>query len=510
LGLTSYKLSTWQADAVAGSKSSLRGKKSRFDDAQIEFVLNVYKRYAENRKRVKIVAFMKHLQQEWQDQPWITPLPSRKTVEDMLLADSCRKAKAKSAQKRNYHPAVKHFFPHAQTVLDGKEVMVSLGGREFRFVMEFSKDMATDAIGGLAVGKTETAELVKKAFDNHSHNHQQPLAALLDNGSGNIKAAIHLGAEGVLIIKAHPYRAETKGQIEGEFGLFEKKVSNIVIDGHNPEQQAMNILKKIAEVYLRLRNQTPRCSTCPFTPQKLMKAKPDSIAEEQAYKILKAQQDLKREQQEQRLKISAEFSDLLDNIVKEHQLSGDLLRLKRSMKWIELSTIKAAEQQFAVQSMRDTFVPAKRTMAYFYAIAKNMQLEKDQKRKEQTARRRYSLDQQAKAQRQEINLALEQQQRNQMLEKEPHVRVIQALKSHMTLPPAFRKTMTIFKNNMDEALLAIIRKKQQTRDKFIEKVHKGIMALSDLSYEARQQLIDQINQRITELSKTSKKVVTPI
>ena len=241
-----------------------------------------------------------------------------------------------------------------------------------------------------------------------------------------------------------------------------------------------------------------------------MKAKPDSIAEEKAYKVLKAQQDIKREQQEQRLKISAELGDLLDDIVKEHKLSGDLLRLKRSMKWIELSTIKAAEQQFAVQSMRDTFVPAKRTMAYFYAIAKNMQLEKDQKRKEQTARRRYSLDQQAKAQRQEINLALEQQQRNQMLEKEPHVRVIQALKSHMALPPAFRKTMTVFKNNMDEALLAIVRKKQQTRNNFIEKVHQGIMALTEFSLETRQQLINQVNANIAELSTKPKKVVTPI
>ena len=139
-----------------------------------------------------------------------------------------------------------------------------------------------------------------------------------------------------------------------------------------------------------------------------------------------------------------------------------------------------------------------------------MQLEKDQQRKEKTARRRYSLDQQAKAQRQETKLALEKQQRNHMLEKEPHVRVIKAVKSHTNLPPAFRKTMTIFKNNMDEALLAILRKKQQTRNKFIEKVHKGIMALTEFPLETRQQLIDQINQRITELSIESKKVVTPI
>lgn len=509
--MTPYILSTW--DAVSGGsddESSLRGKNCRFNDAQIEFVITVYQRYAENRQRVKIAAFMKHLKQQWRRQSWITPLPSRKTVEDMLRAGNCRPIKAKPAQKRDYHPAIKRLFPHAQTVLDGKEVIVSLDGREFRFIMEFSKDMATDAIGGFAVGKTETAELVKKAFDDHSRSHQQPLAALIDNGSGNKKAAIAMGAEGVLIIKAHPYRAETKGQIEGEFGLFERKVSRIAIDGQNQQQQAMNILKKIAEVYLRLRNQTPRCSTCPFTPQTLMKAKPDSIAEEQAYNLLKAQQDLKREQQEQRLKISGEFSDLLDNIVKEHQLSGDLLRLKKSMKWIEISTVKAAEQQFAVQSMRDTFVDAKRTMAYFYTIAKNMQLEKDQQRKEKTARRRYSLDQQAKAQRQETKLALEKQQRNHMLEKEPHVRVIKAVKSHTNLPPAFRKTMTIFKNNMDEALLAILRKKQQTRNKFIEKVHKGIMALTEFPLETRQQLIDQINQRITELSIESKKVVTPI
>lgn len=510
--MTTYTLSTWEADAVSrGSddKSSLRGKKSCFNDAQIDFVLNVYKRYAENRERVKIVAFMKHLKQQWQDQPWITPLPSRKTVEDMLIAGNCRQVKAKPSQKRDYYPAIKRLFPHAQAVLDGKEVVVSLGGREFSFIMEFSKDMATDAIGGFDVGKTETAELVKKAFDNHSRNHQQPLAALIDNRSGNIKAAIAMGAEGVLVIKAHPYRAETKGQIEGEFGLFERKVSRIVIDGENPEQQAMSILKKIAEVYLLLRNQTPRCSTCPFTPQKLMKAKLDSIAEEKAYKVLKAQQDIKREQQEQRLKISAELGDLLDDIVKEHKLSGDLLRLKRSMKWIEISTIKAAEQQFAVQSMRDTFLPAKRTIAYFYAIAKNMQIEKDQRRKKETAHRRYSLDQQAKAQRQETRLALEQQQRNKMLEKEPHLRVIRAVKNHMNLPPDFRKTMTVFKNNMDEALLAIVRKKQQARDNFIEKVHQGIMALTEFSLETRQQLVNQINDKITELSKTSEKVVTP-
>lgn len=488
----------------------LEGKTRRFSDTQIAFALSCYQSYSRDRKRVKIEAFMKDLRIKWKDQAWLTPAPSRKSVEDMLLANGLRKPKAGMPKgSKAYYPAVNRYFPHAQAVLDGKEVVVTLNRTDYPFTLEFSKDIATGAIGGSSVGISETAGLVKQAFHNHSRQYGRPVAALIDNGRGNLKAAVDLGSEGTLFIKAWPGRPETKGHIEGEFGVFEKKVSNIVIEGETEQEHAMSILENISEVYLRLRNQTPRCSVCPFTPEKLMKAELGSVEAGNAYEVFKEQKQIKEKQKQQRLKISEQMKELSESIVREHRLTGDLLRFKRSLRWIEISTQEEAEAAFAVQSGRDTFDPAKRTMAYFFAIARNMQIQKDQERKEQSARRRYQLSESAKENRKKVQAALEMQREKQLLEKQPHLKLINALKAEMNLPESFRATVTIFKNQMDQAILSIIRKKAQRRQSLIEKTHEAIMGLSYLSLEIRYNLIKQVNERINLLSNGKVKVVTP-
>lgn len=431
-------------------------------------------------------------------------------MEDMLVANGLSKPKAAMPRgSKAYYPSVDRYFPHAQSVMDGKEVVVSLNSTDYFFTMEFSKDMATGAIGGAAVGTSENAELVKEAFQNHSLKYGRPVATLIDNGKGNLKAAVDLGSEGTLFIKARPGRPETKGQIEGEFSVFEKKVSRIVIDGENEQEQAMSILENISEVYLRLRNQTPRCSVCPFTPQKMMQAKLGSVEAGKAYDVFKERQEIKKKQKEQRLKISEQMNDLVESIVREHRLTGDLLRFKRSLRWIDISTLEEAETAFAVQSGRDTFDPAKRTMAYFYAIARNMQTRKDQERREQTARRRYQLSESAKENRKKVQATLDIQKEKQRLEKQPNLKLINALKAEMNLPESFRATITIFKNQMDQAILSIIRKKAQRRQSLIEKTHEAIMGLAYLSPETRYDLIKQVNERIKVLSNNKVKVVTP-
>jgi len=458
---------------------------------------------------------MRDLRVQWKQEAWLTPVPSRKTVEDMLFANGFRKPKATinkqcgSTKRSGYYQSMTRYFPHAQSVLDGKEVVVTLNGNEYRFTMEFSKDMATDAICGSAVNLTENAELVKEAFQNHCRKYGKPVATLIDNGKGNLKAAVDLGSEGTLFIKAWPGRAETKGHIEGEFGLFEKKVSHIVIEGETEQKQAMSILKHVSEVYLRLRNQTPRCSVCPFTPQKMMQAKLDSVEAGKAYDVFKERHEIKKKQKEQRLKISEQIKDLVESIVHEHRLTGDLLRFKNSMRWIEVSTLKDAETAFSVQSGRDNFDPSKRTMAYFYAIARNMQIRKDQERKEQTARRRYELSESATANREKVQAALEMQKEKQILEKQPHLKLINALKADMNLPKSLRSKITIFRNQMDQAIMSIIRKKAQRRQSLIKKTHESIMEISYLSLEKRYNLIKQVNERINLLSNGKVKVVTP-
>ena len=458
-----------------------------------------------------MTAFMKYLRKNWQQQSHLTPAPSRKTVEDLLLANGCRQPKTQAKSRPNYHPAVKRYFPHAQTVLDGKQVVVSLNGQDYTFVLELCKDMASDGNGGYAIGETETAELVKQAFNNYCANHTRPLATLIDNGSGNVSAAVDLGAEGILMIRAYPYHAETKGQIEGEFSLFEKTVSQIVVEGQTEQELALNILKQIVELYLKLRNHTPRCSVCPFTPAKLMAAKLDGVDAETAYQALKAQQQQRQQQTEQRLKLSSQYNDLVDSIVKEHQLAGDRLRLKKSMKWIELSTIKKAEAQFSVLSQRDNFDPGKRTMAYFCAMARNFQQQKDQQQREQTARRRYALDQQAKQQRAKIATELALKKDQEMVARQPHLAILNAIQCELNLPEAFRARVTIFKQQIDEAIGSIFNKKLNSqKDNLLNKTYQGILNLVGPSLETKYQFINYVKERVNDLTNFQAKVVTPI
>ena len=508
MGISPYILAQLESRDHKHEKS-FRGQSRTYTDEQIQFITSKYTEYEKERKKVKIAAFMRYLKQQWKKQSWLTPTPSRKTVEDTLLANGFRKPNSRAYEKSSYYEPVKKYFPHVQSVMDGKQVVVHINNNQYTFVMEYSKDIATDAIGGFQVGKTESSDLVKEAFNDHSRNYNKPLSSLVDNGKGNKKAAIDLGAEGTLFINAFPRRPQTKGTIEGEFGLFERTVSHIQIKGKSKEEMALSFLENLSRLYIRLRNKTPRCSVCPFTPNKLMKANLDETEAEKAYLALKEQQEKKQKEQERRLKISDQHHVLLDSIVNEHKLKGDTLRFKRSLRWVEISTLKEAEQVFAVYSLKDNFDESKRKMAYFVAIARNLQEAKDQNRKEQVASRRYSLDQTEKECRDRIQSELSLKKEQQRLEKEPHLRLINAIKAHMNLPEDLRESANLFKKFIDESIESFLRKGKQRQKTLIEKINKGIMDLSNLSLNERYQWIEYVNERIDYCLNKKVEVVTP-
>lgn len=490
-------------------EQSFRGKSRTYTDEQIQFITTTYTEYEKERQKVKIMAFIKYFKEQWENQSWLTPVPCRKTVEDILLANGLRKVQPNDCKKSAYCEPVKKYFPHVQSVLDGKEVVVHVNDNSYNFVMEYSKDIATDAIGGANIGNTETSDLIKGAFQTHAENHRKPLSSLVDNGKGNNKAAIDLGSEGTLFIKAFPYRPETKGHIEGEFGLFERTVSKIHIKGKTEAELALSFLDHLSRLYIRLRNKMPRCSVCPFTPEKLMKANLDQAEAKKAYLSLKAEQEKKEKDQEKRLKISKSHSELIDSIIKEHRLKGNTLSFKRSLKWVELSTIKEAEQVFAVYSQKDNFDESKRTMAYYSAIARNLQQQKDQQRKEDIACRRYSLDQISKTYRKKIESESSLKKEQQCLEQEPNLQIVNAIQAHTNLPVGFRKSVNLYKNYIDEAIQSLLRKSKQRQKTLIEKVENGIIELTNLSMNERYDWVKYVNERIDFFINNKAKVVTP-
>lgn len=511
LGISDYCLKQLEqcVTATPTSETSLRGKDTIFTDEQKAFIGSAYHHYSEGKKRVKLKSYMNYLRQQWNQQDWLTPCPSRQTAADILYAAGLRKPKSRPENTRPYYARIKRYFPHVQSVIDGKQVEIQFDGYDYGFILEMSKDMATDAIGGSKVGSTESAELVKQVFSNHCQKYPKPLATLLDNGKGNLKASIDLGSAGTIFIRAFPRRPQTKGQVEGEFGLFERTVSKITITGDSAEEKALSIVKTIVSIYCKLRNQTPRCSNCPFTPERLMKYELDSVSANQIYEIFKKEQDRKNELAEKRLQISAELNDLLEGIVNKYGLSGDVFRFKKSIKWIEISTIKQAEMEYAALSNRDNFDYAKQTTNYFYGIARNLQRKKDEDRKEKTATRRYALDKENKQQREKIQNELIMRRQEKQLQKQPHLELLNAIRAEAYLPPHFRKTITVYKNRMDEAIMSMLKKKRAVCQMQLDKAYHMILDMTQLSIEERYQYINYVKKRIVTLNNNKAKVVTP-
>lgn len=501
LGISTHILSHWEKENEPNEreKNNLQGKIRVYSDAQIAFISDQFKLYKANRKKIKMTAFVKHLHKAWKKRSWFSAPPSRKTIEDILFANNLWNPKTLAGKKKgSYKAKIAKYAPHIQSVLDGKQVVVHLKDASYCITIEFSKDMATDAIGGYAIGKTEDAELVKQAFLNHCENHQRPKASLTDNGKGNQRAAIELGATGTLFIKAMPYRPQTKGQIEGEFGIFERNVSSLRIDNSDNESLVKSVLKIIVETYIKVRNNSPRCSVCPFTPSKLMKSAPDKEYVDTAWQVLQQREQKKREDAEKRALREKEFDYLIDSIAAEHRLDGNIYRMKTSLKNIEKSVLRAAEQNFSVYSMRDNFDESKRTMAYFCGICRKLQQKNDQMRKKIIAQKRYSLDDEFRREREQIEREQSIVRENQNLKQHPEEVIIESLIIRQSLSESLRKVTKYLDRDIDNALRVIKKMVQSKQKKIIDLINERIMALSQYKIEIRYELIKFIGDKFRQ------------
>lgn len=508
MGVSAELLAQWEK-APAAEPKSLTGRCSQFSDAQIAFVTSAWQAYSQKRHKVRFQAFMKKLRAAWKDTAWLLPCPSSKTVQDMLLANGVRLPQAKKAALPSSEK-IKRYFPNAQVLLDGKEVELVYQGKHYRLTLEFCKDLASDAIGAAAVGATEDYQLVKTAFRRHCQAHGLPLAALVDNRSANRPLEIELAKNERILIYARPYRPQSRGPIEQEFGLFEKNVSRIEIKGQSEQEIAMSIVEVLARMYLRLRNQTPRCSTCPMTPAKLMQYQPAELESQRAYQALTLERARRREQHERALKISAEQAELIESIVKEHRLTGDRLLLKKGLRQVELAAIREAERRFFVASAKDTFDPAKRSMAYFCRIALNVQHERDRQRREHIARRRYGLDQAARKVRAERQAELERRRAQQRQQKHPHEAMRQSFDVYRALPESFRGHTSFWQPLLDRAAEAISRRRNPGhRQQLIDRVRLTILAQTETRLELRYEFLSLIENRLQELGINIIKSVTP-
>ncbi|HDP98093.1 MAG TPA: hypothetical protein ENN22_02785 [bacterium] len=89
--------------------------------------------------------------------------------------------------------------------------------------------------------------------------------------------------------------------------------------------------------------------------------------------------------------------------------------------------------------------------------------------------------------------------------------MLAAIQCELNLPEAFRSTITIFKKQIDEAIVSILNKKlKNQRDNLLNKTYQGIMNLGGQALETKYQFINYIKERVNELTNYQQKVVTLI
>lgn len=152
------------------------------------------------------------------------------------------------------------FFPGAQWVADGTPVVVSFLGESFAFNFELNVDAYSGAFAGASIRDEEdSAALIQAVEDGKAATGAPPLALLVDNRPSNLTPEVReaLG-EQTLLIPATKRRPQTKGHVEGAFGLFFQTLPPLVLAAATKREAARELLRLVITTWARTLNHRPR------------------------------------------------------------------------------------------------------------------------------------------------------------------------------------------------------------------------------------------------------------
>lgn len=186
---------------------------------------------------------------------------SRQHISDLLHAEGMRTpgTRGRDADASANRGGFETFFPNAQWIGDGTELMVQIGEDTFKVNLEMLIDADSAAVVGASVRPTEDAQAVTETFDDGvATAGQPPLALLLDNKPSNHTDAVHQALGDTLLMRARPYQPTDKPHAEGTFGLFKQSCPPLVLRGGSPESLAMELARLVVTVWGRAVNHRPR------------------------------------------------------------------------------------------------------------------------------------------------------------------------------------------------------------------------------------------------------------
>ncbi len=435
---------------------------------------------------------------------------SRRVITEILIAHDLYKAKGSQKEYKKYTPRLKRYYPGAQVVLDGKKMKVSINGNRYEFNLEMCKDIKSDGITAHKISEVETAEVVFLTIKEHISKHGLPESVLIDNSKANLSSKVEeqLKEEKIIRIEAFPWRPETKGTVEGEFGKIGSRIGEIEIRGNTEKELARSILTTIVDIYAEMSNQTPRCSGCPLKPSDLMNYVATEDERENAVQALRLQQQKSREGRKKAgFTISEKKAVLIEGIIDRNRLEiTDKERFYKTLNSYDTKALEQSENDFYVYSRKENFDKSKRTGQYFIGIVKNKQREIDVSKKEELVKSRYFFDKEKEKKRLKLEQVQEKKRLSEENKKHPEKGLVTWLVNSMNLLANIGKVPNFFVDKIKSRLKFFMFK--QNRKKHFERLKREIMCLVEFDLDQRLEMIKLASRWIDEARKTGVKSVT--
>jgi len=380
LGVPLPSLLRWNSEADGNAqfpkKPERRGIYRRAGPEDIQRVLEAYNALSEDMTLEEFtVGFNKKYPENTLD---------RRTITRILQANGLRKIETRGGPPP-YHGRFKVYFPGAQVSLDAKQCDVVFLG-EKRQVITLTKevgiDIASGAILGDALGKTENSNGVERVLVQVREECRAVLALLSDNGSANRAAdaeGIFQWEEGDGRIFSFPCHPQTNPYSEGLFGQFSRIVGPIEIDGTSRETIAASVLEVVWRVFIHFHNYSPRERLGGKSPLEYLRQYvpvPEEV--EAARKGLQAQREKSRASREPHPRLSdPAFRSRVEGILRRNRLPATLEDALNALLPYDDGVIGRSSDAFFVQSNLKGFDERKRTLPYFVGIVRNKQKESE-------------------------------------------------------------------------------------------------------------------------------------
>ncbi len=308
----------------------------------------------------------------------------RRTITRILQGNGFREIETRGGPPP-HHGRFKVYFPGAQVSIDAKRCDVVFVG-EKRQVITMTKevgiDIASGAILGDALGKTENSDGVVRVLVQMREEYRGILALLSDNGSANRAA----DAEGIFQwdqgdgrIFSFPYHPSTNGHMEGLFGQFVRIVGPLEIDDSSRETIAASVAEIVWRVFIHFHNYSPRERLGGKSPIAYLRDYvPTPTEVEAARKGLQEQREKSRASREPHPRLAdPAFRSRVEGLIRRLRLPATLEDAVKALLPYDDTVIQHSSDAFFVQSNRDGFDERKRTLPYFVGIVRNKQKESD-------------------------------------------------------------------------------------------------------------------------------------